>query len=433
MKDVKDVTACVFDHGLFIPLAHALAKKYKRVLYHTPAERAFNRVNEWCVGDGFPDIELCEDIWPVKKEIDLFVFPDIQHSGLQNELVSQGFAVWGSKGGDSIELQRMKFHRLLEKLGLEMPPFITKRGWTDVREHLRHEENKYIKISKYRGNLETCHWRNWELDEGMLDSWAVEFGPVKEEILFMVVDDIDTKLEIGGDTYCVGGKWPSIMLHGDERKDECYFASVTQREDMPDGIQDVLDAFGPVLGAEGYANQWSMEIRVKDGKNYFIDPTCRGGLPSTASQIAIWDNLPEIVWAGGNGELIDPEVDEDDKFSAECLLTMKREEGGWGKTRVPPELEDAMSLRNCCMVEGATCFPPNDIRGDEIGWLVAKGSTMEETVERMLEYKKLLPDGVVGHTEGLADVIKEIQAAEEQGIEFTDQEVPQPAIVIEST
>jgi hypothetical protein len=432
VKDIKEVTALVFDHGLFIPLAHALAKGCKRVLYHTPAERAFNRVNEWVVGDGFEDIELCEDIWDVRNEVDLWVFPDIQHSGLQNELHRQGCAVWGSRSGDSIEIQRVKFHKLLGKLGLEVPPYVTKKGWTALREHLRHEENKYIKISKYRGNLETCHWRNWELDEDTLNSWAVEFGPVKEQIMFLVFDDIKTDLEIGGDTYCVQGKWPAVMLHGDERKDECYFGAVTEFGEMPEALQDVMDAFSPVLAEEGYCNQWSMEVRVKDDKSYFIDPTCRGGLPSTGSQIVLWKNLPEIIWAGANGELVNPEVAEKDKFSAECLLTMKREEGGWAKTRIPEELKDAMLVRNCCAVDGAVAFPPNDIKGDEIGWLVAKGSTMEETVERMLEYKKLVPSGVVAHTEGLADVIKEIQAAEEKGIEFTDQEIPEPAIVVES-
>src|SRR5260221_389528 len=82
-------------------------------------------------------------------------------------------AVRGSKGGDSLEIQRVKFHKLLAKLGLGVTPYVTKRGWTELREHLRHEENKYIKISKYRGNLERCHWRDWELDEGMLDAWGM--------------------------------------------------------------------------------------------------------------------------------------------------------------------------------------------------------------------------------------------------------------------
>ena len=43
----------------------------------------------------------------------------------------------------------------------------------------------------------------------------------------------------------------------------------------------VLDAFGPILKEYRCRNQWSTEVRVKDGEGFFTDPTPRGGLPST--------------------------------------------------------------------------------------------------------------------------------------------------------
>ncbi len=112
MKPVSEVTALVFDHGLFLPLAHRMAEECKRVLYHTPSAKAFATLNEHLIGDGFEDIEWCEDIWKVKNEVDLWIFPDIQHSGLQLELESQGRAVWGSRNGDSLEINRQLFNRL---------------------------------------------------------------------------------------------------------------------------------------------------------------------------------------------------------------------------------------------------------------------------------------------------------------------------------
>ncbi len=104
MKEVSQVTALIFDHSLFLPLARKLAKTYKRVLYFSPWEEGFPTLNKCIIGDGFPDIERCNDIWRVKNEIDVAIFPDIQHSGLQLELESQGIAVWGSRGGDSLEI-----------------------------------------------------------------------------------------------------------------------------------------------------------------------------------------------------------------------------------------------------------------------------------------------------------------------------------------
>lgn len=429
MKEPSQVTALVFDHSLFIPLAQRLAKGFKRVLYHSPFEEGFTTINKAIIGDGFPDIERCDDFWSMKDEIDLFVFPDIQHAGLQLELERQGKAIWGSRRGDSLELKRQKFHRVLKEVGLDVPVFFVVPGLDALREHLRDKTDKYIKISRYRGSMETTHWRDWDLDEGWLDVLAVRFGPAKNLIPFLVFDEIETELEIGGDTYCVDGQWPSIMLHGDEWKDKGYFGAVTKREDMPEQIQRVMDAFSAVLEGFRYRNQWSMELRVMGDKAYFIDPTCRGGLPSTGSQLQLWGNFPEIVWRGANGELIDPEPTA--QFSAECVLTMKSEKHQWGKTRIVKELSEFAKFGGCCEIDGAVCFPPDDSHGEEIGWLVATGDTMEETIETMLERVKLLPDGVSANTESLIHLLKEIKQAEEQGIEFAEDAIPDPSTVLE--
>ena len=159
MKSVSEITACVIDHGLFLPLALKLAKTYKRVLYYTPWEKGFPVIGDCIIGDGFDQIERCNDFWPIKSEIDLFVCPDIQHSGLQLELESQGFAVWGSRNGDSLEINRSKFHRILDELGLEVPEHTEIRGLAALREYLSDKSDKYIKMSKFRGSFESFHWR----------------------------------------------------------------------------------------------------------------------------------------------------------------------------------------------------------------------------------------------------------------------------------
>jgi len=78
-------------------------------------------------------------------------------------------------------------------------------------------------------------------DSGILDVWAVRFGPAQNMVRFIVCEPIDTPLEIGGDTYCVDGQWPSLMLHGDEKKDKGYIGTVTKREDMPEADTERTD------------------------------------------------------------------------------------------------------------------------------------------------------------------------------------------------
>ncbi len=412
MKDLSQITCCVIDHGLGLPLAQRLAKAYKRVLYHTPWERGHPTINECVIGDGFENLERCDDFWKVKSEIDLFVFPDIHHGGLQVELASQGFPVWGSRHGSRLEVDREYFHRVLDKLGLKSAQFAVVEGINALRRHLVDEEDKYIKISKYRGSMETWHWRTWREDEGVLDALAVKFGPAKELVRFLVFDAIDTDLEIGGDTFNVRGKFPQRMIHGLEWKDKGFLASVLRTEEMPEPIQEVNAAFAPLLEKAGYTNFWSTEIRVKGEEFYFGDPTCRIPCPATASQLALYRNVPEIIWAGANGDLVEPDID--DSVAVECVLSTKADNGNWKTVDLPEELREFVAFSECCEIDGRTCFPPDDPNVEEVGWIWATGRKIDETIRLLQERIALLPDGVKANTDSLYELLKEAHSAEEE-------------------
>lgn len=429
MKEASQVTACVIDHGLYLPLAFRLAKQYKRVLYWTPAERDFPTVPDCVIGDGYAEIERCQDFWPVKKEIDLFVFPDGQHGGLQLELESQGFAVWGSRRGDRIEMNRETFHRLLGEAGLEVPPMEVVVGLSTLRRHLRDKTDKYLKVSKYRGSFETFHWRDWTMDSGALDVWAVHFGPAGELVRFLVCDEIPTDLEIGGDTYCVNGDFPSKMVHGLEAKDKGYLGVATDTPEMPEQIRAAMEAFGPILGREGYRNLFSMEIRVQGDHFFFTDPCCRFPNPGFNSQMRLYTNFPEIVWGGANGELVEPEIADD--YSVECGLTAKTEKGTWHVLDLDPEVREHASLRGNCQIDGHICIPPHESHGDEIGYLCVTGASLSDCIDKMKALVEKLPDGVSANTTALFDLLNEAMLAEEQGVLVSDDPLPEPATVLE--
>ncbi len=429
--DLSNKTCLVVDHGFMLPLARKLAESFGRVLYHTPWEKAYPVLNEGIIGAGFDDIVRCDDLWLVKKEIDLFVFPDIYHAGLQQELRDQGFRVWGAGPAMRLETNRQFFLKKLAELGLAVSPYHEVTGLSELAKYLRDKTDQYIKVSKWRGSWETQHWRSWSDDAAKLDQWAVKLGGLKEHIPFLVFDEIPTKLEIGGDTYSVDGQWPALMLHGIEKKDEAYFAAVTPKRDMPEELTHIMDAFSPFLAESHYRCQWSMEVRVTEDEAFFIDATTRGGLPSTGSQIELWANLPEILWHGAAGELIEPEPAG--QFSAECMLKVKPQERAWESLRVPPELQSAMKLSDCCEIDGKIWWPADEKPIDELGWLVAIGDTPTETAKEMNKLADLLPDGVDAAVESLADILREITAEEDSGIHFTDQPLPSPEIVLEET
>ena len=140
-------------------------------------------------------------------------------------------------------------------------------------------------------------------------------------------------------------------------------------------------------------------------------------------------SIAAIIWAGAHGELVEPEPV--DRVVAECVLTMKSEKHTWGKTWVPDEIAESCKFGSCCKIDGAVCFPPDDTHSEEIGWLVATGPTIEAVADSMREKVKLLPEGVSAATDSLYDLVKGIREAEEEGIEFGKQPIPEPATVLE--
>lgn len=432
MIEVKDATFCFVDHGLNVPMAIRFAKEAKRVLYYSPWEKGFPLVTEAIVGDGFDNLERCDD-WmdpDVIKDVDCFVFPDLQHSGAQHLLEYLGKPVWGSKSGDSYELNRVKFHKTLERLGLDCPKWRVINGLTNLRLYLQEHEDCHVKISRWRGMMET--WRHTTYDESRpkLDQLAVKFGPLQDHIPFIVVDHIETELELGIDTYLVNGRYPSVVCDGPEIKDQCYLCAIHEVEEIDEGMLEILDKFSEELGKERYTNFFSIEARAVGDKRYFIDPCCRTPCPATEAQTALYTNLPKIVLAGAQGELVEPEYE--DTFAAQIILTMKGDKSDWGVVDIPDKAKEWVSLGGSCEVDGRTCFPPDGSHGHEIGWLVATAKSPSGVLDVMKERAALFSGtGITADIRPLIDALQEIQSAEDQGIPFSDEPIPEPAEVLE--
>lgn len=433
MKEISELTVAFCDHeGLYYALAEKLSQSYGRLLYWDPTEEAMDTIPQAVLGESFPEndrLQRVDDILLRKKEVDLWIFPDSKSAGMQQDLIDQGKLVWGSRRAIFIEHSRELFIGLLKDIGFEVPRYKRLIGIQALREYLKPRENQIIKISKYRGTMETKKWSNWDEDEAWLDLMAVLLGGVKDIWPFLVFESVDTPFELGGDTYCVQGKFPGKMMDGYEFKDKGYFGAFKPVTDMPPQTQAIMEAFSPILQRAGATNFWSMEIRVKDDQFYFIDPTPRVPLPASASQMEMYSNLPTIIAAGAEGELVQPEGAG--KFSAECVLTLHCKAPQWPSVRIPEEVAQWVKLGGVCKVKGRAWFPPvrNDA-GDEIGWLVAIGDTPLDVIEKILGYKELLPDGITAHTESIIDLLKEIHEAEAEGIEFTPMKLPQPETVV---
>lgn len=431
MNDWKKATVLCIDNGLFVGVAQTLAKEFGRVYYHTPDwAKGFPSIQDAIIGDGFDEFERINDIWDVMDKVDICVFPDICHSGLQLHLEFIGKRVWGARKGDGLEIIREKFLRELEAVGLDAPDWRMITGLTKLREYLAKHNDKFVKISRWRQDLETFHHIDYALSQTELDSLAVRFGPLQDDMPFIVVDPIECIAEVGYDGYCIDGKFPKQSAYGIECKDKGYIGTMKKHAELPKSVQEVNAALSKTLKGFNYRQFWSTEIRVTDDAAYFIDPTCRLGMPSGDAQLALYGNVAEIIWEGASGVLVDPKPSA--KFVAQALMSHGGDKKEWRTLHIPDEVYDSVRLMYACKVGDVYAISPSSKCGDTIGSVIGTGDTIEDAIGNLKENAEALKQQPVTiHVESLVDVLRDIQEGEAEGIEFTKQEVPEPASVIE--
>ena len=428
MKPISDSVVCVVDHGLFPHIAQCISAKAKHVFYAGPCEEVMEKIKDAAIGDGFENMTRVKSLWDVKKYCDAWVFPDIGFGGEQKELVSQGLPVWGHHGADELEVMKGLFIDTLKDLGMEVSPHKRVLGLDALREYLKDKTDKFVKISRYRGDWETLHFRDYALDKATLDCHEYRLGPMAEHLVFYVFDKIDSKIEDGVDSWCIDGKWPQKILHAMERKDKSLIGAIQDLADVHEDVRHVNELFGPVLDKYGYRGAFSTEVRIADVP-YFIDPTMRFGSPPSQLQTVLIKNLPEVILSGANGECLEPEYD--DPIGAQVLITTDKEKDEWLTFPMAKELRPYVKSSFACEIDGNVNILPNPLE-NWAGWLVATGPTIEAVVETLKERKALLPEGFDCDLTSLHDLLRELEEAKQQGIEVTEQDTPSPTIVLDS-
>lgn len=428
MKDVSQIKACVVDYGYFIELASRLAIDLDTVFYHAPTDSEFQEVKTSVQGDGIEGVErIREFLTPeIISETDLFIFPDIGYAGVQRYLRSIGKAVWGSFRATEYEIYRTKFIDLLKEVNLPVVKSQKIIGLSNLKKHLADCENKWIKVDRFRGNMETWKHIDFERSENKLDELAIEFGAVKEHIVFVVQDNLKSDVEAGYDGWTIDGQFPQKCFHGFEEKNELYLASQVEYENLPQQILEVNEALIPVFKETGYRNWCASEIRIKDGVPYFIDPTFRIPGMSGEHQLETCSNISEVIWAGANGIIVEPEFTH--LFAA--AATLHHSDGdGWLTMGVPKEIRKWIKLNHFFQLDGLYHFAPRC--NDEVGLVIGVGDSIKEAIGHLKDnFEALDGEQVSIEFDNFKDLLEEATEATDQGIEFTDQPIPSPAEVL---
>lgn len=430
MKPLEEITVCVWDYGTFQSMAEMFGRVVKKCYYYSPFEEEFRDAKKCCIGTGLePFVYRCNGpLHPEKlAEIDLHCFPDIGFAAEQALLRSLGKAVWGSNGVDNLELSRTKFLDVIQTLGLPVVPYKAVTGVPELAKHLKSVKNKWVKVNRFRANMETWKHIDFDHSKNKLEAMMVDFGGVQNDIEFIVQDEIDSQVEIGYDGWCVDGKFPESSFQGYEQKNKLYLGSLMKYDDLPESVREVNEAISDILHAWEYRNHIATEIRIADGVAYFIDPTMR--LPGQTGEhlFTTCTNMADVIWHGAHGILIPPTWNA--KFALEATLHYKGDVEAWKTLAVPKEIEDMVKLYHYCKRDGLYQFPTR--KTDEVGVICGSGDTIKDAFENLkANFEILKTEPVEIDSEEFVHLVKEIHEAESEGVEFTSQKVPEPAEVI---
>ena len=193
-------------------------------------------------------------------------------------------------GGSDLELYRTRFMEMLKRVGLPVAPTKTVVGLTALEAMLKGTKDKWVKVNRFRANMETWHHIDWEHSIPMLNYLHDEFGGISDKVVFVVQDPIPDAQEVGYDGFSVDGKYPATSFQGYEKKNELYLGSWLGNEEMPEMVQKVNEAMVPVLRDLKYRNFIATEIRDE----FFIDITPRHAGQTQEHLQETCTNLPEI-------------------------------------------------------------------------------------------------------------------------------------------
>jgi hypothetical protein len=418
MTDYSTKSVAVVDNGVYTALAEKLSESFGKVYYTSPWVADYPTSYHTELGEGFPTFERVDDIWDIIDDVDLFMFPESHQGPLQEYLTAQGKRVWGSRNGDELELYREEAREYFKTLDILQPPYEVVTGMTALRKYIksRDKEKLWIKISRTRGDTETFCVEGYELSKNHLDELEAEFGPVADYRTFVVEDNLPDTFDLAIDTYCIDGQYPSRGLLGNEQKDQGYIGVVKEWAQFPKKIVEAYEKLSPALKEYQYRNFFAMEFRTGKDKMYLSDPAMRVGSPVFELELNMMKNLPEILWEGADGKLVEPEYRG--KYGFEVLVQSAWVDKHPLLVEFPDKFRDQIKLRYATQFPDGLWIMPQQA-GPIFAAVVAYGDSIDECVAEAQEISDQIKGTQVEAFTGSADILKKnLEQLADFGVKF---------------
>jgi phosphoribosylamine-glycine ligase len=418
--DLSTKCCLMYDYGLFAEVGMRLARDFGQVYYYSPWKSSFCHSAPAVIGTGLaPNMERVLDFWDYVPEADVVVFGEIPDADMQR-VVREKFhkPVLGHGDAERLETDRWGARKLQKKLGLAAPNTKFFRSVDDLVKYLKANDNKWVKLSMFRGDQETFHHDTWIISSIHIDKFRNKVGALQDTYEFMVEEHIDG-VEIGYDGWHVKGEWPEAAYCGFEVKGEGYVGRFMPYREMPKQLRDINAAVGVILKEEGGCGFCSFEFRVaEDGIPYLIDPCMRFASPPTEAFMEGYTNFSDIIWNAANGRMIAAECGGE--YAAIAMIYCDEALENWVPIDIPDDIRQWVKIRNATVIDGKFYHAPTDRDMSEIGSVVAIADTLDEARELVKERAKRIKGFDLDVKVNALDTAEEeIEKAEKYGIHFS--------------
>ncbi len=378
-------TCLIYDFGLCVEIALKLAEKFEKVYYYTPWAEGFPSSDKAMIGEGFKDegVVRVNNFWEFVDEVDLICFFDTYTQDIAEYLLKKGYKVFGPGFAEYLERDRYFGRQIQKKAGLDTQETNLIIGIDNLKEFLKSNQNVYVKINSFRGDIETFFARDLKSVENYLDYLAYKLGIRKNLVEFIVERQIEG-IEPGYDGFVVNGQYPNYGLFAYEIKGTGYMAKCDKYENLPKQITKINDGLADFFRENKTKSFFSTECIVsKDGKSYLIDPTIRSPMPvPTAVQLEIYDNLPEFIFeAGVNNKLIP--LEPKFKYGGGIALDSEWANEHWLEINIDEEKRKFIKFRKVMKKENGLYYA---IPGfSSVCSIIGLGNSVDEVINQVKE------------------------------------------------
>jgi hypothetical protein len=190
---------------------------------------------------------------------------------------------------------------------------------------------------------------------------------------------------------------------------------------MPPTLTDIYDKLSPTLEQYKYRNLFALESMVGKAGLWLADPCCRFGSPVAELELELITNLPEIMWEGAAGNLIEPIYKA--RYGCEALIKSQ-----WACNKpmlieYPDEYSSQIKLSYVAKFGNEKWLlpqhPNNSTGAEEVGAIIAYGATLDDCISEICEIGEQIKGTQLEITTGSMDTLKnDIKDLASWGIDF---------------